>query len=372
MKLASEISKYDPDEGLSHNAKAIESLERILKAVPDDRKTQGKLARMLMENGGIYSIELLQPVEGGDYFDRSVVLFERLAQADPDSVPSQVDLSYGYGSRGFYQHMRTGRHDAAIADLERAKAIRRKLVAAYPTNTYYRFHLGWAEMYIAEILASAGRSAEALAEYESAMEHMWPMAARNPSVFKIINPTRICLIARGELLASLGRWDEAVWSFAEGFAVSYSNPARSTSVRLPGSRPRRLDLPERFKVLGRVVAPAYYLAIARMKHGRISEAMLAIRRNVAIREEIAAGKPGDRESLIDVARTNFKSAVVIAEYSVCPGVPGLLRPGGRRLRPARREPARRSLSEEDAGASIPEPSGGPGPSRPSRTGPARR
>ena len=270
---------------------------------------------MLMETGGVYANEFLQPVECSHYLDRFVVLFERLARADPDSVPSQVDLTHYIWLEGLLPQF--ANRPARRGDLPTSSGPGDPPTAGGGVSDEYLLPVpSRLDLDLHRRDPGLGRAGRPR-PWRSTNRRwstcgQWPCGTPRSSRSSISR--RIASIARGELLASLGRWDEAESSFAEGFAVSYSNPRRSTSVRPPGSRPRRLDRRSGSKYSAAWCAPAYYLAITRMKQGRIPEAMAAIRRNVAIREEIAAAKPGDRESLIDVVRTNFKSAVLIAEH----------------------------------------------------------
>ncbi len=313
-RLAIYIGPGESDKALDHLAKAIDSLRRVLAAAPDDRETQILMAECLMESGGVYAITFLQPTEAADHFNQSVGLYDRLAGVDRDSVAAQAKLAHVYGSRGKYWSFASGRLNEAKADFERARAIRRRLVAAYPTNTYYRHFLGWTEMVLGHVLASTGRTAEALAAYDSAAALIRPMVERNPSVFKVTQVFRWCLVARGDLLAGLGKWEEAAASFAKALAAYSANPLPIFDREAAGAEAEAARSPDRTDLLSRVVASTFFAAEARSKLGQFRQAESGFRRVVAIREEILARDPGNQQYAIDLARTSYKSAVLIANY----------------------------------------------------------
>ena len=99
-RLAIYIGPGESDKGLDHLAKAIDSLQRVLAAAPDDRETQLLMAECLMESGGVYAITFLQPTEARDHFNQSVALYDKMAGTDRDSVAAQAELAHVHGSRG--------------------------------------------------------------------------------------------------------------------------------------------------------------------------------------------------------------------------------------------------------------------------------
>ncbi len=140
------------------------------------------------------------------------------------------------------------------------------------------------------------------------------MVERNPSVFKVTQVFRCCLVARGDLLAGLGKWEEAASSFAEALAAFSANPLPIFDREAAGAEAEAARSPDRTDLLSRVVASTFFAAEARSKLGQFRQAESGFRRVVAIREEILARDPGNQQYAIDLARTSYKSAVLIANY----------------------------------------------------------
>ena len=134
-------------------------------------------------------------------------------------------------------------------------------------------------MVLGHVLASTGRTDEALAAYDSAAELIRPMVERNPSVFKVTQVFRWCLAARGDVLAGLGRWEEAAASFAEALAAYSSNPLPIFDREAAGAEAEAARSPDRIDLLSRVVASTFFAAEARVKLGQFRQAESGFRRS---------------------------------------------------------------------------------------------
>ena len=94
------------------------------------------------------------------------------------------------------------------------------------------------------------------------------MAERNPSVFKVTQVFRCCLVARGDLLAALGRWEEAAASFAEALAAYSANPLPIFDREAAGAEAEAARSPDRTDLLSRVVASTFFAAEPRPRDAR--------------------------------------------------------------------------------------------------------
>jgi tetratricopeptide (TPR) repeat protein len=115
-----------------------------------------------------------------EYYERSRVIREKLAAADPDNLTAQRDVSLIYDRIG-NTLLSESRHEEALAIFRKGLGIRERIVSLDPRNVIARRDVGFSHDRIATTLQALGQVEDARAQFRTRLLVIEDYAATDPS-----------------------------------------------------------------------------------------------------------------------------------------------------------------------------------------------
>jgi serine/threonine protein kinase len=147
------------DETERHNRTALDILERLAQAQPDDPAVQNELAKAEHNRGATY--QNTKPAEAEPHYDRAVAIRTALVRSHPQEERYQAELAEDHLNLGLIYH-RTGRPTEAGRAYETAVGLPRPLVERHPPGGEYALSLAAACVNWVNLLKETGQLQAAL------------------------------------------------------------------------------------------------------------------------------------------------------------------------------------------------------------------
>jgi tetratricopeptide (TPR) repeat protein len=206
------------DEHLGNAQKAMEILERLVKADPNNGQYSNDLAAGMAEIGNAYLARgELSGAHEAFLNARSVRV--RLVGSDPGNVGWQRDLGLLYDSIAGVLVAR-GKLDEALETYRNGLAIAERLVATDPGKGSWQRDLGLLYASIAGVLVAQGKLDEALKRHRDSLAIAERLVTSDPANTGWQRDLSVSYSRVGELLQMQGRLDDALKSYRDGLAIA--------------------------------------------------------------------------------------------------------------------------------------------------------
>jgi tetratricopeptide (TPR) repeat protein len=194
-----------------------------------------------------------------------------LVEEHPNVITYRANLAQNYVDLGVLQRdLKQG--GEAEKSFQTAIDLREQIVREAPQDRDYREDLGWSYVQRALAQQSQGKAADALASHRRALEIREKLAAEHPNVGKYRNDVAASYVDLGYLLPA----EEAVLAYRKAIAV------REQLIR---------EQPTEAQYQQSLAATYQLLASAYQSRGKLVEALATRKRLCEVREQLAAARP---------------------------------------------------------------------------------
>ncbi len=192
-------------------------VERLAQADPDNMQWQRDLS-VSYEKIGDVLVQQGKLAEALQSFRDSLAIAERLAQADPDNMQWQRDLSVSHEKIGDVLADQ-GKPDEALQPYRDSLAIRERLTQTDPANTLWQRDLSVSHNKIGGILVQQGKLAEALQSFRDSLAIRERLAQADPDNTEWQRDLSVSYDNIGDILVQQGKPAEALQSFRDSLAI---------------------------------------------------------------------------------------------------------------------------------------------------------
>ena len=195
---------------------AMELYEAAARNRPDDLSLRDGLAQCCVRLG----TALLPSDQALERFERAIMLWQSLRQAEPANTEYQRELANTYNLIAVL-HDQRGRLGESLQAHEQAFALRRALVAAHPDDPSFRNALASSLNNLGVLLnKTSTQQQEELAMFRRSVEHSRIACAAAPEVVQYGRFLIMALRNLGSSESAMGHPDGALQAFVESLEVS--------------------------------------------------------------------------------------------------------------------------------------------------------
>jgi tetratricopeptide (TPR) repeat protein len=195
------------EEAERHNQAALDILERLGGARPDDPGVQEELARAEHNRGALF--HKTKPAEAETHYARAVAIRTTLIRDHPEEEGYQAALAEDYQDLGLL-YRTAGREAEASTTYAKAEDLLRPLVDRHPAEGKYSLSLVALYVNWSYVLAGAGRSPEALDRLDRAVRLAEAALRKEPQDTTARQRALAAHGARAEIREFVGRFADSV------------------------------------------------------------------------------------------------------------------------------------------------------------------
>ncbi len=195
------------DEAERHNQTALEILDRLARARPDDPAVQSELARAEHDRGATYHKRA--PAEAEPHYARAVAIRTALVRDHPEEGGYQAALAEDYQDLGLL-YRTDGRDAEASTAFAKAEGLLRPLVDGHPAEASYALSLVAVYVNWSYLLAGTGRPKDALDRLGRAIPLAEDALRKEPQDRTCQQRALSALGARAEIYEFVGRFADSV------------------------------------------------------------------------------------------------------------------------------------------------------------------
>ena len=267
------------------------AIAALLKAAPDDEQVlRGRATTLtLFSDTYLAAGDTAAAVAG---LDEALAIRRRLLEAHPDDLKLKSDLTLTLNRVGDIK-VRTGDLPAALAAYREALDVAKAVQAAKPDDPDAQADVWVSLIKVGDVLTSTGEAEEGLALYEEALGIVRTLAAAHPENNEWPRRVAQSLNAVGDARRRLGDTDGAIAAYEESLAL-----ARELVAKDPTSTPFRRDL----------VIALQRIGDQKLLAGDTGEALALFNEALAAMRELAASDPDNRGWQGDLAIAIEKTA----------------------------------------------------------------
>src|SRR6185369_2742799 len=234
--------------------------------------------------------------EAMDSYRDAVVIFEKLAADEPDSVLWQRSLTTGQNKIAFVLEA-SGHAEEALAIENKSFAVIERLAAAKPTDRSLQRDLAVQNNRIGDLLINLGRREEALAAFRRSIAIDERLVAADPADTTSQRDLSISNDRIGNVQLAMGRAEDALASYRKSLAIRVKLAATDR-----GNTRWQRDVSQSLDLVGNVLFTL----------GRNAEALDIYRQRLAIAESLASADRGNAEWQLDLAFSLSKLGNVLS------------------------------------------------------------
>jgi serine/threonine-protein kinase len=187
-------------------------LEKLMEG-QEDARSRRALGQAYFELGRLTD-RIGSKAEALAEHERARAIRQQLTDREPANTEFQRDLASSDNAIGKLL-VQMGKPAEALAAYERARAVRQRLVDADPSATPYQSDLAWTHNDMGGLFAQSGKREEALAAFERARAIYEKLADANPAVAEYRSDVAGCHNNIGILLRAKGQLAEALAAFEQ-------------------------------------------------------------------------------------------------------------------------------------------------------------
>ena len=276
------LGDRDSQLRLKYSQMQTQSLERALRALPQNRAMELELATAYSQEAGAFNA-LGDVRQAADRFQRAISLRERLLQQDPSDVLTRRLLMISYGNMGAnLGHplvLNLGDSAGARQAYAKALAIARELAKADSSDQLAQYDLANALLYYASLDLPAEEWKNSLEMLREADGIIQKLIAADPQSLPKFRTLATIQEYEGRRLEGLGQTDEAIGEYRQSLATTEKMLARDGLA---------------MSYLSQALADEEAIARALVHQHRAAEAVEMARKAVGRAEHIAP-TPSERE-----------------------------------------------------------------------------
>jgi serine/threonine protein kinase len=215
-------------DALDAHKAALDLLEKLVVEFPAVPKYRQQLA-WNKNNLGMLLHDLGKSDEGLEAYTEAVALFDKLVVEFPGVAQYRQDLAQSHNNLGVLLNY-LGKRSEALKEYKAALPLQEELAANFPALPRYQVGLGGGYCNIGNVYRASGKAAESLEWYAKAIATLVPVMAMEPPLAEALLFLRNAHWGRARALASLQRHAEALADWDK--AVELSAPNQRLALRI--------------------------------------------------------------------------------------------------------------------------------------------
>ena len=213
------------------------------------------------------------------YYERAFHIAKSLAEADPNNVQKQLDLSLSFNNLGNVC-LKLGRTDLALTQFQEGLKINRSLAEADPDDIRKQHAQSVSYSRLGGVFLRLGRTTEALTLFEADLKISRVLAEADPEDAGKQRDLSVSFNKLGDVLLTLGRTEDALTRFQDGLKIR-----RVLAEEDPDDDEKQRDLAFSFLRLG-----GMFLTL-----GRTDDALTQFQNGLQIRRVLAGADPNEAQ-----------------------------------------------------------------------------
>ncbi len=201
------IRQQDHEQAERLHNEAIESLTRLHQARPDDAYAEYSLAAAQLNHGG-WLLERQQADDAKQTLQAAADHFDQLTQSNPKRLDWLTDYVRVLTLLG-HQASGTGQHREAIQRIELGLKRLRQIESQAAGDVRFLEARSASHVYLAQALDNAGRTQDALAEYERSVVDLHALSRLAPTVMRFADELDLRQVDYAQALYDAGKLDRS-------------------------------------------------------------------------------------------------------------------------------------------------------------------
>ncbi|MEJ8846112.1 tetratricopeptide repeat protein [Variovorax rhizosphaerae] len=255
--------------------KSLAISKRLAEAEPGQADYQ-RLLSMSFERLGALMMALGQGEQARAFFEQALAISKRLVEAEPGRTDYQRDLSVSFERLGDLM-MALGQGEQAREFFERSLAIRKRLAEAEPRRADYQHDLSVSFERLGYLMRALGQGEQAREFVERSLAIRKRLAEAEPGRADYQRDLSVSYNKLGDLMTTVGEGEQAREFFEQSLAIS-----NGLAEADPGRADYQHDLSVSFEKLGDLMTA--------LGHGE--QARELFEKSLAIRRRLTEGEPG--------------------------------------------------------------------------------
>lgn len=262
---------------------SIEKLKKVSTAFLQKSSVDRNAAAAFNEMGDLIlrfgePSETDSPVESAlQFYQRSLEIFERIAESDPENFGAQRDLSVPHEKMGNV-FLQTGRTKEALEQFKNCLSIRQKLATSQPQDPRAQSDLSYAHNKIGDIHFQVGELDSAIEEFQISLAISKKLVENSPEYSRAFLNLSVAHDKLGTVLLRNQQIDEALDNYRSSLEIR-----ETIAVREPNSNQAKRNLSTAFNKIGEVL----------LVSGKPKEALTEFEQSLEIRKRLANSDPND-------------------------------------------------------------------------------